>query len=185
MLSIYVLLLIIIIAVIVIAFRRLIRRRQRVPKPSLTSAQPATSSKVRVLINPERKQVQVATEEVSVPSGVVIKVKRSRTVEHTVAMDFHTSRNVEAGIEQIFKASIHGEIERTLGRTYQQSETIEYEVELNGERTNRYQLTWTDIWLTGESEMGEGKAMHRFPFQFRERSELKVSPLANKDSTMA
>ena len=155
--------------------KRLFRKNQR--KAISSSSQTRKSSNIELEFRPERKRIQVASETVGVPSGVTIKVKRSRTVEHTVAIDWRASGNFEAGLQAIISASIRGEIERSLGRTYQETETTEYEVELNGQNASHYNLVWTDIWLTGDSSVKEGKHINKLPFEFRERSELEVSPL--------
>jgi hypothetical protein len=139
---------------------------------------PVQEAEIATTLQPEEKRMQAATEVVNVPAGVTITVRRSRTFEHTIDFNWHVSTggNMEIGLKQIVSASVRREIERAQGRTYQQSETTEYQVELNGERANRYKLTWIDIWLTGVAEIRGAGRTGLLPFQFRERTELDVVP---------
>ena len=131
---------------------------------------------VEVKWAPQEKEVQVATEVIQVPYGVKIIVKRSRTVDHIIEINWRTQSgiSIDAGIKQIISTTIHGEIEKSKGRTYHESEKMEYEIELDGEKHNRYKLIWSDIWLKGNSEVTQGSMKAEYPFEFRERSELTV-----------
>ncbi len=127
----------------------------------------------------EKKRVKVATEIIHVPTGVNIAVKRSRTIEHTVDVNWNVSMasSIDAGLKGIISASIQGEIEQTQGHTYRQSETIEYEVQLKGENSSRYELIWTDIWRTGVVEIRQGKMSGTLPLHYCEHTEIEVIPL--------
>jgi len=142
---------------------------------------PISLDKVVVQLGNELEKIDVATEEVHIPNGVIIKVKRSRTIEHTININWSTTRggSFDLGIKEIVGASINGEITQAKGRTYQQSETMEYEVELNGEKSNRYQLVWVDIWRKGFAELIQGNQTQVVPFQFRELTELRVIPVSS------
>lgn len=133
---------------------------------------------VTVHLLPERKKLQVANEVINVPKGVTITVKRSRAIEHTVDVNWQISSGgeVEVGLQPVIKTVVRSEIEKAQGRTYQESETMEYEIELDGEINNRYTLTWTDTWLMGNTEIQQGNTTRILPFQFREYSELEVNP---------
>lgn len=149
------------------------------PSEELTSQAPVQSN-ITVHLQPETEKEEAATEEVSIPPGVIIKVKRSRTVEHTINVSWSIAKggDIDMGVRPIISASIRSEIDQKQGRTYQQSETIEYEVELNGEKSNRYELIWTDVWRKGVVEFQQKGQTRILPFQFRERAELQVAPLA-------
>ena len=136
------------------------------------------SINVTIRLQPESKKVQAATEEISVPSGVIVKVKRSRTIEHAVEVNLKSTskEGISIGVEQVLCVSIHSEIERQRRRSYSQSETVEYEVELNGDKSGRYWLIWTDVWQQGVVEFQYQGSTHTLPFQFRERTELEVLP---------
>jgi hypothetical protein len=153
--------------------------KREMPAPASLSQE-----KVTVHLNPELERVQVATEELNVPLGVTVKVKRSRTVEHTVDVTWRLSGggNVEAGLRQIVTASVRGEIERVKGCAYQQSETVEYEVELSGDRSDRYKLIWTDVWRKGTVQFQQGGTTQVSPFRFRERAELEVISIETTNS---
>jgi hypothetical protein len=138
----------------------------------------ANQTKPEVHLQPERKRRQAAIEVVNVPAGVAITVKRSRKIEHIVEIEWRksTEADIELGLKGIVSATILGEIEQAQGRSYQQSETIEYEVNLNGEKNNRYKLVWVDTLLVGVTEVHQGQITHLLPFQFREGTELEVVP---------
>jgi hypothetical protein len=127
----------------------------------------------------EEERVPAVTEEVYVPKGVKIKVKRSRTVEHTVEVDWAVvgEARLEAGIKQIMSGSIRSEISQKQGLSATESETVEYEVEIVGENICRSQLKWTDIWRKGVAEFMHSGITRVAPFRYRERSELEVVPV--------
>lgn len=144
---------------------------------SPASRQPRRSNpNVQVTLEQEEKRVPVAVEVVKVPPGVTIKVKRTRTVEH--AMELLSAQKVrtqvEADLLRVLRSSVFGELERRLGRTYKESSSTEYEVQLNGEKSNQYRLVWVDVWILGEADTpGDGVVA----FQFRDRTELEVLPV--------
>jgi hypothetical protein len=143
-----------------------------------SQAQESSTPTVHILNQSEK--IQVKTEEVHVPPGVTIKVKRSRTIERTVEINWKVVGSVElsAGIKELISMSIIGEIERMQGHSFKQSETLEYEVELNGDKSSRYKLSWIDVWQTGALEYPIDNKTKVVPFRFNETSELKVSPVS-------
>jgi hypothetical protein len=146
----------------------------------LLAAQSQTASRVSdIHLDSEVDTINTTSEEVSVPHGVTIKVKRSRTMEHTVDIDWNTigGVNIETGLKPIISASIRGEIGYRHGRTYKESETLEYEVALNGETSTRYRLSWTDTWRKGIAEIPIGNETKVIPFRFRESTKLEVTPI--------
>jgi hypothetical protein len=146
----------------------------------LLPSQPQTGPAVaNINLDSQTESIQTTSEEVSVPPGVTIKVKRSRTIEHTVDIDWQVSGgiSIESGIKPIISASIRGEIGQRQGRTYQESETLEYEVALNGETSTRYRLIWTDVWRKGVAEFQIGYRTQVLPFRFREWTKLDVHPI--------
>ena len=136
---------------------------------------------VAIHLEAEPERAHILSEAVSVPPGVTIKVKRSRTIEHSVDVNWRVSGggSIDTGFKLVLSASIRGEIEKEQGRAYQESETIEYEVALNGEKSTRYKLNWTDVWRKGVAEYREGGETHLVPFRFREWAELEVLPEGN------
>jgi hypothetical protein len=145
-----------------------------------SAPQAARQEQVAVYMESEEERVPAATVEVHVPKGVKIKVKRSRTVEHTVEVDWAVAgeARLEAGFKQIVSGSIRGELSQKQGRSATESETVEYEVEIDGEKGRQYRLKWTDIWRKDTAEFRHGGATHMAPFRCRERSELEVVPVA-------
>lgn len=133
---------------------------------------------VNIQIEPNETKTQAAAEIVSVPKGVVIKVKRIRTVEHTVNIEWTAaiSGKGEIGLKQVVSASIQGEIQRLKGYVTHQTESTEYEITLDGEKHNQYKLIWIDVWLKGQAEIQDSNGNYPQPFQFRDRTELNVAP---------
>jgi tyrosine-protein phosphatase YwqE len=139
---------------------------------------PNNSQNFKIHFLPQLERVEINTEKIDVPNGVNVKVKRSRTIEHTIDVNWSVvgSMNIDIGLKQIISASIYGQLEQSKGQTFQQSETLEYEVALNGDKSNRYKLTWVDLWKKGTVEFQNGSSTVMIPFQIRELTELKVVP---------
>lgn len=131
---------------------------------------------ITIHLEQESERNRTSSETVFVPPGVKITVKRSRTVEHTVDVSWGDLKggSLDLGLKDIFGISIKGEIEKKRGRSYKESETIEYEVELNGEKVSQYNLVWTDIWCKGFIELTINNTTQMLPFRFRDSSELEV-----------
>ena len=162
-----------------------IRELKEEGKLQVSSLQPPIQTGIRIYLEPEPEKAQSMSEEVSVPPGVNKKVKRSRTIEHTVDVNWRISGSgsIDIGFRPVLSSTIRSEIEREQGRTYQQSETLEYEVALNGEKSTRYKLTWTDVWRKGVAEFPQGNTIQRLPFRFREWAELEVFPIESRSAT--
>jgi hypothetical protein len=145
-------------------------------QPSAVHAQ--TEPSYVIHLQSDLEVVEATAQVVSVPPGVSITVTRSRTVEHTVNVNWTASADIDVGLRSIITASIHGKIEQVQGNTYQQSETITYDVELEGgDKGRNYKLAFFDAWRKGVAEVQRGNQVSIVPFQFRERAELKVIPL--------
>lgn len=147
--------------------------------PAMPSPQTNLQDRVTVHLKETEERVPAATEEIHVPIGVTIKVKRSRTVEHTVEVEWQLTGEIriEAGVKQILAGSIRGEISRKQGTSSKASETIEYEIELKGEASSEYRLVWTDIWRKGTAEFEHEHTTYLVPFRYKQRAELDVVPL--------
>jgi hypothetical protein len=141
-----------------------------------SATDPARGEQVAVHMDSEEERIPAATEAVHVPKGVKIRVKRSRVVEHTVEVDWTVGgeASLEVGFKSIVSGSIRGEVSQKQGRTTTESETVEYEVEIDGDQSSSYSLRWTDIWCKGAAEFMQGGAIRRVPFRYRDRSELEV-----------
>jgi hypothetical protein len=119
-------------------------------------------------------------EDVAVPEGASITVRRSRTIEHTLHVEWGQSGGgqLNLGLTDSVKAQIQGAVERKQGQSYQQTETVEYTVQLNGEEARRYKLVWSDIWQGGTAEIVQGGRSSTAPFQLRVGTELDVKPVS-------
>ncbi len=132
---------------------------------------------VAVTISPKTREEAAGNEAVNLISGVKTKVKRSRTFEKTVSIQWGASAEieVEAGVAKVISGAVQTEIERVEGKEYKASVTSEHEVELDGDKGNRYVLTWIDTWREGVIEMKENDETYFIPFEFREKTELTIS----------
>ncbi|MCP4403560.1 MAG: hypothetical protein GY801_40425, partial [bacterium] len=134
---------------------------------------------VRIELQNEVERCRVATEEVNVPHGVTIRVKRSRSIEHTLEIDWKTGFDMttSASLLDMLKAELHFELENRTTKKVGEIETIEYEVELTGKQNLSYCLSWTDVWRTGHLIVGDSGKTSIHPLRFREKSELSVTPI--------
>jgi hypothetical protein len=129
----------------------------------------------------KRERVTVGSEEVSVPPGVTIRVKRARTIEHSLEVNWSLSfgAGIEAGMKSIVSASTLASIERQQGITMRNAETIEYDIALDGEKSCRWLLTWTEIWRSGLVEVPVSGTTTLLPFRFLEGAQLEVKSIAS------
>lgn len=159
----------------VVEMGQTIKTRQEIPVQSSNTVKDGNT--VLIHFNPETQKIRAAIEEVNVPNGVTITVKRSRTIEHTLNIDQSevAGGDVNLGVKAILGLSIRGELEKRRGKGFSQSETVEYEVMLDGAKNEHYQLIWTDVWQTGIAEVRQGNETQMIPFRFRELTELNVT----------
>jgi hypothetical protein len=135
---------------------------------------------VTIYFDAELERVPAAEEKVQVPHGVTASVKRSRTIEHSVNLT--TTSSVESSTTQTYTEflchTVKEKFEQQHGRGYQESETLEYEVRLDGNQSGSYTLTWVDSYCTGTIEFTHADKIDRRPFRFRTKTELQVTPAA-------
>jgi hypothetical protein len=131
-----------------------------------------------ILFDSELERVEAATERVQVPEGVTAKVKRSRTIEYSVS--FTTSKTLGETATQTYadflSQTVKSEVEQRHGRSYQERETLEYEVELDGSKGTSYKLLWIDTFCNGTIEFSHSDEEEAVPFRFRTQTELQVTP---------
>ena len=146
---------------------------------------------LHVNLKPEVEKVEAATEEVRVPPGVTVSVKRSRTIKHSVEIkDINTTEaGLEAGLKlpgiDVLKATIKTEVQSQLGHSWEESETSEYEVSLSGDKSPIYKLSWTDFMRVGTIEIRQNDQTRTFPFNCRESTTMEIIPLAAPQATAA
>ena len=133
-----------------------------------------------IYFDAELEKVQAATERVQVPKGVTAKVKRSRTVEHSVSLT--TTEGLETSSTHVYteflSQTVKKELEQKHGRSYSESETLEYEVELDGNQGSSFTLLWIDSFCKGTIEFSHTDRVDRVPFRFRTQTDLQVTPNA-------
>lgn len=133
-----------------------------------------------VEFRPELERVEAAVEEIHVPPGVMVTVKRSRTIKRTVEVVLQQveGHKVDAGLSfgqlDILRATIHNELRRQTGQSLEEAETIEYEVTLDGNKSTTYSLVWADLVRHGSIAIRQEGQERRLPFHARERTELHV-----------
>lgn len=152
------------------------------PVSTNTSKNQKTQTIGAIQLSKDQRQEEAASEEVNVPDGVKVTVKRSRTIARTVNIQWEALGGIDAnvGIKNIVDTSVRWEIKQIKGEDFKESETIEYEIELNGEKSNRYKLIWIDTWRKGSVELREKSTeiqTYFIPFEIREKSELHVSAI--------
>ncbi|MBE9246501.1 hypothetical protein IQ223_18950 [Microcystis aeruginosa LEGE 00239] len=154
------------------------------PAATNTSKKQHTQTIGAIQLSKDQRQEEAASEEVYVPDGVKVTVKRSRTIARTVNIQWEAlgGMDVSVGIKDTVDTSVRGEIKRIKGENFQESETIEYKVELNGEKSNRYKLIWIDTWRKGSVELREESTeaeskIYFLPFEIREKTELHVNEI--------
>jgi hypothetical protein len=152
------------------------------PRESPAATQFATvrleiPNEAKLTFDPNRTRRHTATEVVKVPPGVIITIRRSRTIEHSVEIGHSTHKEVEAGLRNTVIAEVRKAIEKVHMRKYQETETVECEVTLNGDKANQYALVWYDVLLTGKVDLKVGWLKKIvLPVEFRQATEIEVIP---------
>ena len=151
------------------------------PVSTNTSKNQKTQTIGAIQLSKDQRQEELS-EEVNVPDGVKVTVKRSRTIARTGKYSMGGLGGIDAnvGIKNIVDTSVRWEIKQIKGEDFKESETIEYEIELNGEKSNRYKLIWIDTWRKGSVELREKSTeiqTYFIPFEFVKKGELHVSAI--------
>jgi len=126
------------------------------------------------------ERLEAAAEEVHVPAGVTVSIKRSRSIKRNVEIQTQQveGEKLEVGLKfgqiDIIRATIHNEIRRQTSQSLEKTETIEYEVTLDGSKSTKYNLVWADLIRHGSVLVKQEGLEFKFPFSVRERTELHV-----------
>lgn len=136
---------------------------------------------IDTVVSDEADLRSVESSIVNVPDGIKISVKRSRTFVHTINIDWNqaTEGKLDIGWQGIVGASLRAEIGRRFASHNSDSVTIEHDVTLDGDVSNRFEIVWIDTWRKGYVEI-TGHTDHettKVPFEFRESTQLTVKPL--------
>lgn len=131
---------------------------------------------ISVNLLPEEYKSVARTEKIQVPDGIIFTLTRAYTIEHTIQIDWDDSNEaaLELGIKNLFYSSIRRKIEKKEGNTYKQSETIEYQIQIDGKKNTNYQIVWIDIWLRGNIQSNVAPTL---PFQYRKETQFEIHPL--------
>jgi len=151
----------------------------RADKPPLmvTSAPDATGGP-RTELKPTIERVELESEFVEIPAGGVYRSLRRRTVEHVVDFRIDTAIHGELSVDALswLKASVKAEIERSSGRTFKESETVEKEVILDGNKGSRYKITWYGNYIVGTVTTKTGDRPTSVPFRFMMSEGFSATP---------
>jgi hypothetical protein len=149
--------------------------------PSPASGESAETQRVKVRLDNEVKRVEASSELIEIPPGVVIEIKRSRTIEHTVNLEAKglVEVKVDADFYVFLRGSIRTQIEATLGKSFKQSETLEHKITLDGNKARQYKLIWYDKIRSGAAEFEVDEKPASVPFTFREWEDLDVIAVGN------
>jgi hypothetical protein len=152
------------------------------------AAAPAAGPPYRVLevaLDPEPRRVEAWADTVAVPRGAVVRVKKSRTIEHGAEVSDLRAVELALGGKQgvdvrAFTAELSQEVRVRLDAAtrqhLKQSETVEQEVQLDGGVHPLYTVTWVDQVRTGRAVV-RGPDGRSVPLAFRltVSSELRVA----------
>jgi len=136
-----------------------------------------------VHLDPDVQRVEAAREEIHLTEGASVTVRRSRTISHAVEVTESETRSTqfEAGLKfahlDTLKATVKREIQKQMGSRFEESETVEHQITLSGEKKQNYVLSWTDFLRSGFVEVNSPEAKSRIPFTWRERTELNILPV--------
>jgi len=127
-------------------------------------------------------RIEAAGEEIHIPEGVSVTIKRARTITH--AVEITTSEKRDSELEASFtgthlgilKATITNEIQKQTGIRFEESETVEHQITLSGDKSQNYRLVWADFVRSGIVEINAKGNRTALPFNWRERTELQVVP---------
>jgi hypothetical protein len=133
----------------------------------------------KVTLDKAVKREELQSEWAEIPPGGIFRSKRSRTIEHEVVLELDTALHGELSVDKLefIKASIKGQLETKLGQTFKQTETVEKEISLDGNRAHKYKITWYGRFVTGHSKVGFDNANYVLPFKFLQEEEFSAVPI--------
>jgi hypothetical protein len=122
---------------------------------------------------------ELTKELVETLPGIKRTIKRSRTIEHTVSVTETTGldASVKAGIG-VISGEIKGRVEKALGQSFRQSETVEQVIEIDGNKLPEVTLQWVEKYRKGVASIKVNGVDKKVPFEFRENIELRIKRVA-------
>ena len=128
----------------------------------------------------EEYRAQIATERISLDSGAVATFERSRTIEHSVELTSTGSLEGSLGVNLInqVRGEVRGKIEKTIGRSFKESETFRNSVTLDGTVSPHWKLIWFEVGRSGAAEVKSADGnTETVRFRFAEGVELEVKAI--------
>lgn len=135
-------------------------------------------SKLKVVLDDESSEREIASEVVETPPGAKRTIKRTRTIERSVSVTETDSveKSIAAKIS-IFSGEIRAKIEKSRSTTYKETEMIEQAVEIDGKELPKARLVWVERTVKGKATVSIDGKETEVPFTFRESLELRVKPV--------
>lgn len=136
-------------------------------------------SEIQAVVNPQEVREEVASEIIEIPTGAVFRIKRARSIDHTVDLQLDTAIHGELSLDVLswLRASVQGQVERTVGHGFKESETIEHEITLDGNKGRRYKLTWHGNFLVGTAKLKQNSIEESIPFRIKISEDFSAVPI--------
>lgn len=88
--------------------------------------------------------------------------------------------SIEGGAKVDFAflaGEIRGKLEKSLNRTFKQTDTVEQAIEIDGNELPKVKLIWVERIRIGSASVEVNGTVKKLPFEFREQIELRAIPL--------
>ena len=143
------------------------------------SPERSSSGSAEVELRPGITRLEATSEIVQIPAGSVLTITRTRTIEHSVNLDAtgSLSSGLNVAILDWLRGAIHVELEGRLGKSIKQSETLQHEIVLDGNKASTYRLVWYDRIRTGTARFNHQNTMREIGFKFKEWEDLEVQAM--------
>lgn len=146
-----------------------------VRKNTPTVPKPAGTNILNVTLDKKIKEVEAAHEDLTTSYGVKRKFKKTRTVECTLSQTDTFGGGAGGKVDfGVVSVDLRGRVEKDLGRTVKASESVEEEIELDGDKVQKVRLVWCDQYRTGTAEVSVNGKTQKVEFEFRIGTKLQV-----------
>lgn len=143
----------------------------------LESKQQEKAKYARVTITGEEK-VLVESNLYTVAKGSSIVVKYSRVIENTIEVEVGAGVSSEAGLNiSAIHAKVKAEIQGKTKKTFSEQQRVEEQVELRGDSSEQYQVSWYQIWRVGHIEAYPSEAPTTIPFRYFDKMYCEVTKI--------
>ncbi|MBN8657219.1 MAG: hypothetical protein J0M11_15900 [Anaerolineae bacterium] len=158
--------------------------RQPKPQPHI-SKDPEPAQRLEVKQQTKAKYARVTTtgeEKVLVESvlykvakGSSVVVKYSRMIENTIEVEVGSGFAPEAGLNiSVLHASVKAHIEGKIKKTFSEQQSVEEQIELRGDISEIYQVSWYQVWRIGHLEAHPSDTPIKIPFRYFDKMYREV-----------